>query len=238
MRWPKARDVSPRPAWKPSPTAFIAVIITIMVLDLKPPQSAEPAALLKLWPSFAIYLFSFVFVAIYWINHHNLLVAARHVTASLIWANNLLLFCLSLIPFATAYVAETDIAPFPTMVYGALQLACALAFHLLVSAIAAQRRGRKRIHGRLPAAAGAGRRQSWRLRRRDCARRFQSDRRPGPIRPRRAGLPRARPGRGNGSAPQGTSQRLRQKGRPAEAGCPDWTARRQCAAAPSAPSPV
>lgn len=118
----------------------IAVIITIMVLDLKAPQSAEPAALLKLWPSFAIYLFSFVFVAIYWINHHNLLVAARHVTASLIWANNLLLFCLSLIPFATAYVAETDIAPFPTMVYGALQLACALAFHLLVSAIAAQRR--------------------------------------------------------------------------------------------------
>ncbi len=106
----------------------IAVIITIMVLDLKAPQSAEPAALLKLWPSFAIYLFSFVFIAIYWINHHNLLVAARHVTASLIWANNALLFCLSLMPFATAYVAETDIAPFPTMVYGALQLACRWLF--------------------------------------------------------------------------------------------------------------
>ncbi|MBV8440581.1 MAG: DUF1211 domain-containing protein [Hyphomicrobiales bacterium] len=118
----------------------IAVIITIMVLDLKAPESAEPAALLKLWPSFLIYLVSFVFVAIYWINHHNLLVAARHVTARLIWANNALLFCLSLVPFATAYVADTDMAPFPTMVYGALQFACALAFFLLVSTIAAERR--------------------------------------------------------------------------------------------------
>ena len=89
----------------------IAVIITIMVLDLKAPESAEPAALLKLWPSFLIYLVSFVFVAIYWINHHNLVVAARHVTARLIWANNALLFCLSLIPFATVYVAGTDLAP-------------------------------------------------------------------------------------------------------------------------------
>jgi uncharacterized membrane protein len=118
----------------------IAVIVTIMVLDLKAPESAEPAALLKLWPSFLIYLVSFVFVAIYWINHHNLVVAARHVTARLIWANNALLFCLSLIPFATVYVAGTDLAPFPTMVYGALQFACALAFFLLVSTIAAQRR--------------------------------------------------------------------------------------------------
>jgi uncharacterized membrane protein len=118
----------------------IAVIITIMVLDLKAPENAEPAALLKLWPSFLIYLVSFVFVAVYWINHHNLLVAARHVTASLIWANNALLFCLSLIPFATAYVADTDLAPFPTMVYGGLQFTCALAFNLVVSTIAAQRR--------------------------------------------------------------------------------------------------
>ena len=118
----------------------IAVIITIMVLDLKAPESAEPAALLKLWPSFMIYLVSFVFVAIYWINHHNLLTAARRVTTSLIWANASLLFCLSLIPYATAYVGDTRLAPFPTMVYGALQFACALSFFLLVSTIAAQRR--------------------------------------------------------------------------------------------------
>ncbi len=118
----------------------IAVIITIMVLDLKAPETAEPAALFKLWPSFAIYLVSFVFVAIYWINHHNLLTAARRVTARLIWANAALLFCLSLVPFATAYVGDTDMAPFPIMIYGALQFACGLTFFLLGSTIAADRR--------------------------------------------------------------------------------------------------
>lgn len=118
----------------------MAVIITIMVLDLKAPETAEPAALLRLWPSFLIYLVSFAFVAIYWINHHYLLMAVRRVTASLIWANATLLFCLSLIPFATAYVGATDLAPFPTMVYGALQFGCGLAFFLIVSTIAAQRR--------------------------------------------------------------------------------------------------
>ena len=86
----------------------IAVIITIMVLELKAPETPEPLALLKLWPSFAIYLVSFVMVAIYWINHHNLLVQAGRVTSRLIWANNTLLFCLSLIPFATAYVADHE----------------------------------------------------------------------------------------------------------------------------------
>jgi uncharacterized membrane protein len=118
----------------------IAVIITIMVLDLKAPEAAEPAALVKLWPSFAIYLVSFVFVAIYWINHHRLMTAARRVTASLVWANNALLFCLSLTPFATAYVGATSMAPFPTVIYGALQFACGAAFFLVLATIAAQRR--------------------------------------------------------------------------------------------------
>ena len=118
----------------------IAVIITIIVLELKPPETPEPAALVRLWPSFAIYLVSFILVAIYWINHHNLLASAGRVTARLIWANNALLFCLSLIPFATAYVADTDLAPFPTMVYGALQFACALAYFLLFSTVSAVRR--------------------------------------------------------------------------------------------------
>jgi uncharacterized membrane protein len=89
---------------------------------------------------FLIYLVSFTFVAIYWINHHNILVGARRVTARLIWTNTALLFCLSLIPFATAYVAATDIAPFPTMVYGALQFACGLAFFLTASVIVVDRR--------------------------------------------------------------------------------------------------
>jgi uncharacterized membrane protein len=118
----------------------IAVIITIMVLDLKAPQSAEPAELFRLWPSFLIYFVSYGFVAIYWINHHNLLAEARVVTASLIWVNNALLFSLSLIPFATAYVAATDVAPLPTVVYGALQFACALAYRALAAVIAVQRR--------------------------------------------------------------------------------------------------
>jgi len=117
----------------------IAVIITIMVLDLKAPESAEPEALFQLWPSFVIYLVSFLFIAIYWINHHAIVAAARQATPALIWANNALLFCLSLIPFATAYVGDTHLAPFPTAIYATLQLACGLAFMLTFSTIVAQR---------------------------------------------------------------------------------------------------
>jgi uncharacterized membrane protein len=118
----------------------IAVIITIMVLDLKAPASAEPADLFKLWPAFSIYLISFGFVAIYWVNHHSLIALAREVNVALLWSNNLLLLFLSLIPFATAYVADTDLAPFPTAVYGALQFACGGAFALTLTVILHQRR--------------------------------------------------------------------------------------------------
>jgi uncharacterized membrane protein len=118
----------------------IAVIITIMVLELKAPESAEVGDLLKLWPSFAIYLVSFVFVAVYWINHHSILTLATRITPGIIWANNILLFCLSLIPFATAYVANTNLGPLPTQVYGALQLACSAGFALTFNTIVDQRR--------------------------------------------------------------------------------------------------
>ncbi|MGA2493263.1 MAG: TMEM175 family protein [Roseiarcus sp.] len=118
----------------------LAVIITIMVLDLKAPESDDLAGLARLSPSFAIYVVSFAFVAIYWINHHAIMMAARQATASLIWANNALLLCLSLIPFATAYVGATHISPLATMVYAALQFACGLAFTLTYSTIVAQRR--------------------------------------------------------------------------------------------------
>ena len=118
----------------------LAVIITIMVLDLKAPESDDLAALTRLWPSFIIYVVSFAFVAIYWINHHAIMAAARRATASLIWANNALLFCLSLIPFATAYVGRTNISPLATMIYAALQFACGLAFMLTCSTVVAQRR--------------------------------------------------------------------------------------------------
>jgi uncharacterized membrane protein len=131
----------------------MAVIITIMVLALKTPESEEPAALARLWPSFAIYLVSFALTAVYWINHHSLIAQARHVTAGLLWANTGLLFFASLVPFATAYVAETRLAAFPTAVYAALQCLNGLAFGALFRVIAAQRddeafRSRARIRRR------------------------------------------------------------------------------------------
>jgi len=121
----------------------IAVIITIMVLELKAPESAALADLVKLWPSFAIYGVSFTLVAIYWINHHSLINLVGKTTPALIWANNLLLFFMSLIPFATAYVASTRMAPLPTMVYAALQMACSASFALTMAAIVAEHRNDK-----------------------------------------------------------------------------------------------
>ena len=117
----------------------MAVIITIMVLDLKAPRTGEPGALVGLWPSFAIYLVSFFLTTIYWINHHGLITQARRVTAGLLWANGGVLFCASLIPFATAYVAQTRLAPFPTAIYAGLQCVCGVAFNVLFSTIVRQR---------------------------------------------------------------------------------------------------
>ena len=109
----------------------IAVIITIMVLDLKSPESDRLEDLLRLWPGFLSYLISFTYVAVYWINHHYLLAQIERVTPSIIWANNLLLFFLSLFPFASAYMAATHLSPIPTMIYGGLQFICGGAFSLL-----------------------------------------------------------------------------------------------------------
>jgi uncharacterized membrane protein len=117
----------------------MAVIITIMVLDLKAPRSGQPIDLLRLWPSFAIYLVSFLLTTIYWINHHSLMTQARRVTAGLLWANSGVLFSASLIPFATAYVGETGLAPFPTAIYGALQCICGIAFGVMFRTIVQQR---------------------------------------------------------------------------------------------------
>ena len=117
----------------------LAVIITIMVLDLKAPRSAEPLALAKLWPSFAIYLVSFFLVMVYWINHHGLVMQARRITSGLQWANGAVLFSTSLIPFATAYVSETHLAPFPTAVYAGLQCLCGITFTVMFRLIEKQR---------------------------------------------------------------------------------------------------
>jgi uncharacterized membrane protein len=117
----------------------MAVILTIMVLDLKAPRTSEPAALAGLWPSFAIYLVSFFLTTICWINHHAVTAQARHVTTALLWANSGVLFWTSLIPFATDYVAQTRLAPFPTAIYAGLQCVCGIAFNVLSATILKQR---------------------------------------------------------------------------------------------------
>jgi TMEM175 potassium channel family protein len=102
----------------------IAILITIMVLELKVPASHEPAAVLGLWPVFLSYLLSFLVIAIYWVNHHGLFHRCREVNAVVLWSNMAFLFCISLIPFATAYMGENRFTPFATALYaGALMLA-------------------------------------------------------------------------------------------------------------------
>jgi uncharacterized membrane protein len=109
----------------------IAIIITIMVLELKVPLHADAGTLLAQWPVFLSYALSYLVVAIYWVNHHRLFHVVPRVNSAVLWSNNFLLFCMSLIPFATAYMGENQFRPFPTAVYAALLLACAIAFLLL-----------------------------------------------------------------------------------------------------------
>jgi len=113
----------------------IAIIITIMVLELKAPHGAEWADLFKLAPVFFSYVLSFTFVAIYWNNHHHLLYTLSRVNGAILWANLHLLFWLSLIPFATAWVGDNPFAPVPTAVYGVAFLMPGCAYYLLVRAM-------------------------------------------------------------------------------------------------------
>jgi uncharacterized membrane protein len=122
-------------------SCVIVVTITIMVLGLKAPGTALAKALVALWPNAAIDLVSFVFVAIYWINHHGPLNIAQSVTPTLIWTNNALLFFLSLFPFATTYIGNTDFHPLPTTVYAFLQFLCGLCLVGMMITIVAQRTG-------------------------------------------------------------------------------------------------
>ncbi len=116
-------------------TAFIdgvvAVIITIMVLDLKAPESADLEGLLAVGPKFLSYVLSFVYVAIYWNNHHHFFQLVERVTGSILWANLHLLFWLSLIPFATGWLGEHPRAAVPTAVYGVSLLMPAIAWYLM-----------------------------------------------------------------------------------------------------------
>src|ERR1700739_3425651 len=113
----------------------IAIIITIMVLELKVPHGADWAALRAVAPNFVAYVLSFVYLAIYWNNHHHLLHTVTRVDGLILWANSHLLFWLSLVPAATGWMGENFLAPLPTAVYGVVLLMPAIAYHLLQMAI-------------------------------------------------------------------------------------------------------
>ena len=113
----------------------LAIIITIMVLELKVPHSAEWSALVETLPVFLSYTLSFIYVAIYWNNHHHLLHAVARVDGRILWANNNLLFWLSLVPFATAWAGENHFARQPSILFGFALLMPAIAYTLLVKAI-------------------------------------------------------------------------------------------------------
>jgi uncharacterized membrane protein len=116
-------------------TAFsdgvIAIIITIMVLELKIPHGSAWPALREVTPNFLAYVMSFVYLAIYWNNHHHLLHTVKQVDGLILWANSNLLFWLSLIPAATAWMGENLLAPLPTALYGGTLLLPAIAYFLL-----------------------------------------------------------------------------------------------------------
>jgi len=113
----------------------IAIIITIMVLELRPPDGATLGDLRQLWPTFSSYLLSFALLGTYWSNHHHLLHTARTVNGLVLWANLHLLFWLSLFPFGTAWVGETHFAPIPVAAYGTLLLLAAIAYYGVVRAL-------------------------------------------------------------------------------------------------------
>jgi uncharacterized membrane protein len=115
----------------------LAIIITIMVLELHVPHGTGWAALRPVTPVFLAYVLSFVHLGIYWNNHHHMLATLHRVTGGVLWANLHLLFWLSLVPFATGWMGENHLAPLPTAVYGGVLLLAAVAYYILQSAIIA-----------------------------------------------------------------------------------------------------
>ena len=123
----------------------IAVIITIMVLELKVPGGPEWAALRPLLPTLLTYVLSFVFIGIYWNNHHHLLHATDRIGGGVLWANLHLLFWLSLVPFVTAWLGEDDRAAVPCAAYGVVLLMCGVAFTILLRSILSAPGGNPRL---------------------------------------------------------------------------------------------
>jgi uncharacterized membrane protein len=115
----------------------IAILITIMVLELRTPAGSDLAALAEILPTVGLYALSFAFLGIYWNNHHHLLHATTHINGAVLWANLHLLFWLSLVPFATRWMGESGLAPVPTAGYGCVLFLSAVAFTILVRTILA-----------------------------------------------------------------------------------------------------
>ena len=130
--------------------AVIAIVITVMLLELRPPAVVTPQSVGSLWPDFLSYAISFTFVAVYWVNHRHVLHHLRVATEPVLWANVVLLFLISLIPFSTAAVGRSTLAAFPIQLYGAVLLACGVAFAILrarVAATLADPDARRRFNG-------------------------------------------------------------------------------------------
>ena len=117
--------------------AVIAIIITIMVLEMRPPHGTGLASLRPLWPVFLSYVLSYVYLGIYWNNHHHMLHVTERVSGNVLWANLHLLFWLSLVPFVTAWMGENHFAAVPTAFYGVVLLMAAIAYLILLRAILA-----------------------------------------------------------------------------------------------------
>lgn len=116
----------------------IAIIITIMVLELKIPHGTDWESLRPVVPVFLTYVLSFIYLGIYWNNHHHMLYVADQINGRILWANMHLLFWLSLIPFVTGWMGENHFAPLPTAIYGVVLLAAAIAYYILQGLIIAQ----------------------------------------------------------------------------------------------------
>jgi uncharacterized membrane protein len=135
----------------------IAILITIMVLEMKVPHDTEPAALRPIVPVFFSYVLSFIYLGIYWNNHHHLFQLVRQVNGSVLWANLHLLFWLSLVPFASGWMGENHLARLPAALYGAVLLASAVAYRVLTWTLVKQ-------HGReSPIAKAIGRDRKGKL---------------------------------------------------------------------------
>ena len=115
----------------------LAIIITIMVLELRPPATSYGASLMHIFPKFLAYFFSFLIVAIYWNNHHHLMKATPEISVGVMWANMHLLFWLSLVPFATAWLGEPGhyLSRDPVLFYASIALCCGIAYYMLSRAI-------------------------------------------------------------------------------------------------------